>query len=277
MNGEQSPEDRSEGGFEGPSGDVSEDRPEDPAAGASLEDPGTAPEFSAADSHERSVAEVASAAAGRRKRQVMVGAVVGVLALVLVFDGIVLWRNWDEWAGCFEAEDRVIDEEAGLCYERPEGWTLTSDAELEERSGGPGEEVYSSGLELDIERAPEVQVSPNSEVHLEGREGEVTLEELAEAKALGSQLMQSGEEEAEVDSESATVDGCEAAIATARHEVSGAAFGEDGDFVVWSRVTVIDVGDGTASLYSAVLVPESDEDGDAIAMLEDIHESIAVL
>jgi hypothetical protein len=198
-----------------------------------------------------------------------------VLLVVLAVDAFFLWRNWDAWTGCFDADDRIIDEASGLCYTVPPGWSATSAAELEAEYNGPGTPLYTSGLELVGEDSTIFHASSDGEIYT--KDG-ATLEEVSEALALGNSLMQSEGDEPEVETESITVDGCEAVTTTASREVPPTESGEDDDMLMWTRVTVVDVGDGISFLYSSTLTETSrsdDEDG-PIAGMETVHDSIAV-
>jgi hypothetical protein len=208
-----------------------------------------------------------------RRNRILVGAVVAVLSLVTAADAFVMWRNWDDWTGCFEADDRVIDERSGLCYDLPPNWRVSSADELEAEFDGPGRPVETSGLELDVEYPPHVYASTGTETYLSGSD-DLSLTELAEVMAQGSQGMQSGDEP-EIESSAVTVDGCEAATATARLELGD---GPEG-YVAWARVTVVDVGDGLSSFYSAAVVEShtlNDEDG-TVAVMDAVHDSLSVV
>lgn len=211
-----------------------------------------------------------------RRSSIIVRAVVGLLTLVLVVDGVVLWNNWEAWTGCFANDDRVIDEQARLCYDKPDGWTVSGPDQLWTEYDGPGTAVFTSGLELDIEFAPLVHASPDGEFYLEETPGKDDLEQVSEELALGSSLINEAEG-AQSETEAVTVDGCEAAT-TRAHRLFSAADGEWAGKAFWSRVTVVDVGDGLSFLYTTALIDEHEleEDDGTIADLDSLHESLSV-
>lgn len=211
-----------------------------------------------------------------RRGSIIVRAVVGLLTLVLIVDGVVLWNNWEAWTGCFVNDDRVIDEQARLCYDKPEGWTVSGREKLWTEYDGPGTALFTSGLQLDIEFAPLVHASPDGEFYLEEMPGKNDVEQVSEALALGSSLINEVEG-AESETEAITVDGCEAATTTA-HRLFSALDGDWAGKAFWSRVTVVDVGDGLSFLYTTAVVDEYEleEDDGTIADLETMHDSLSV-
>lgn len=197
--------------------------------------------------------------------------------VALIAAGYFVWTQWHDWTGCRPSGDRVIDTAARLCYENPEAWTALTEAEIEQRYRGPGLAYVTSGLHSHTEDDPAVEVSVDEFYYADGANADVSLLEFAEATAVSSELMQDVIEP-ETASEAITVDGHEAATATAFGAVPSTYQEGDGDLQFWVRVTVVDVGEGVSKMYSSATVPERELNaGDGmLAAIEAIHESITV-
>jgi hypothetical protein len=203
---------------------------------------------------------------------------IGLLVAALVA-ALLVWSPWDRWFICSDNDEHVVDEESGLCYAHPPEWTEMSESELAAEAEESGWfEPDTSGL-----RSPEghiawVDVAPAEHYVLGSLESMSTdeLEEMARILATLSQAMSEGDPD--VESESLEIDGREAATATARMPHSLFDLQADPEWIMWVRATVVDVEDGTSVMITTAMVEadEADAEEGTIAILDDVHDSIAV-
>jgi hypothetical protein len=210
----------------------------------------------------------------------------GIAAVVagLLAVAVIVWQPWERYGStCWEADTHLIDEEARLCYIVPEGWDRMSDSELEESVAASGFEVPSSGMSSSEDKVfAQVQVQPLDAYWGGGEiEGDYDPDEelrvMAELVTVSSQAMFEGHDS--IESESLTIDGFEAATATADAPSPFNEFSDGPSSILWVRATVVDFGDDQRSvLYSMALIPESELEAESgvIADLNTVHDSIEV-
>lgn len=202
--------------------------------------------------------------------------VLGVVA-ALVGAGFVVRSQWHDWTGCRPSDERVIDEASRLCYENPDGWPELTEAEIEQNYRGPGLDYLTSGLNSAAEGDPFIKVFVDEYFYADGANADTSLVEFAETQATSSNLMQAITDP-EIESEALTVDGYEAATATAFGVVPSTYEEGDGDLQFWVRVTVVDLGDSVSLMYSGATIPvrELTTEGGEVATLDEIHDSITI-
>lgn len=205
-----------------------------------------------------------------RRRAKIIG--ISLIAAAVVAAPLVVWSQWDRWITCSDAPDHVVDEEAGLCYIHPLDWVELSEGELEGSQ-------HTSGLRPPEDHLAGVYGAPAD--HYVGSIESITddeLEALAIVLATMSQTMSEGEGDPYIESEALSIDGREAATATARMPSDRLGSRAVPAAVMWVRATVVDVGDGISVMITTASVGqyESDVKGDTIAILDGIHDSIAV-
>jgi hypothetical protein len=204
-----------------------------------------------------------------RRRGKVIG--IGLLAAALVAAPLVWWSQWERWTTCTDAPDHVVDEESGLCYTHPLDWVEMSEGELEGS-------LDTSGLRPPEDHFTWVDVAPVEHYVLGSTESiaDDELEGLARVLATLSPAMSEGDPA--IESESLSINGHAAGTATARMPYSRAGSQAGPGSVMWVRATVVDVEDGTSVMITTAVVgvDEADAEGGTIAILNDVHDSIAV-
>ena len=220
-------------------------------------------------------------ASGRLRNAFLPGAVVGLVAM-LAFIGF-LQRD-GEATGTFQAappvdclasDDKVIDEQARLCYDIPAGWTTAPESDLQEYSDGSDGTTYTSGLVADQSKGIVVYASPDGHLMYanEGMSLEQVTEDLASRtlRAIASDGLQ-------IDTRTTTIHGFEAATSTASVPIPDESTESDEPVAGWARATMVDLGEGVSFVYSAMVVTEAELlQGDGrIAEMNAVHDSISV-
>lgn len=172
----------------------------------------------------------------------------------------------------------VIDERSGLSYRRPEGWTQASEADI----AAEAEEGHwwrrtsyltyeADGITVTVSAKPVERCFSSGVPDLD-------LEALAREIVTGTQAMNLSFDEAVVESGTLRIGGCEAATATAHARPIPGPGVPRGKWH-WNRATLVRSGEGVSVLKSYVRAPRNEcgTDGGVIAVLDLVHDSIAVL
>jgi hypothetical protein len=220
---------------------------------------------------------------GRGRVLAAVGAALAVVAAALV--AVLLWRPWEPT--CSRDDAHVVDEEAEVCYEIPEGWRRetadeTANAAAYGRPGGssvvsPQTEPESGerltwvwALEFayeDQEEGGDAVTETFARIKAAGEDpkDESSVEKMA--KALARIQVPTGS----VDVDVHRVDGVPVASATA----SGPGEGEGADGYQWARVTVAPGKSGYAFVLSVTGASSKAKLSDSV--IEDynqVHDSV---
>lgn len=182
--------------------------------------------------------------------------VIAAAGLVLAAAALLWWRPWSGPHSCVEDDAHVIDEVAGLCYAKPDGW------ELAEETGGEGAHgatlrpsdrdsvasVFAARLDALFDEDPVAGRSP---------------EEAARHLAGGLEGLEDGP--TGLESDVLSIGDFDAATATAH-------LGGEED-PVYVRVTVVENGDGMSVLIGTALADE----GVLVDAIDRIHDSLSVI
>jgi inosine-uridine nucleoside N-ribohydrolase len=172
----------------------------------------------------------------------------------------------------------VIDEQSRLSYIRPAGWIQASEAEIAAEAAAGHWWRRTSRLTYETDDIKvSVSVSP-LERHHPYAVPDLGLEDLAREIVTASQAMNLTYDDAEVESGTLRISGCEAATATS-HALPIPGPGVPRGKWHWMRATVVRMGEDVSVLKSYVRAARNEcgTEGGVIAILDGVHDSIAVV